>query len=734
MKTKTAPIKNAFVLSAMLAACIALNLEAQIPKGDITIELEPVATGLVAPIYATHAGDGSGRLFIVEQTGQIRIVDNGVLLPAPFLDIVAKLPALNPFFDERGLLGLAFHPDYENNGRFFIRYSAPRAGDSSEPCFGTSRGCHSAVLAEYSVSVGDVNLADPTSEIILFTIDEPQFNHNAGSVAFGPDGFLYFTLGDGGGAHDGLADAPPSHGPIGNGQNIETALGSIFRIDVDSAPQASLAYAIPADNPFVGVTGVDEIYAYGMRNPYRFSFDDGPGGDGRLFLADVGQNLFEEINIVEKGGNYGWVIREGFHCFDPFNPLTPPANCSDTGPLGEPLLDPIAEYSHPGSGFFPEGGITVIGGFVYRSSNSPCLVGKYVFGDFAQGFTDPSGRLYFLDETTPANYELREFKIGAEDRPYGLFVKGFGMDEDGVVYVCGSTALAPVGDTGVVERIVATPKVSLDIKPGSCPNPLNHRSRGVLPVALLGTDSFDVSNIDVSTLSLNQVNSLQVFTATLDGDQANAGVGTGSTGTGHAIMTLNVDTNEFVMDLNVEGLLGDQTVQHVHGPATMVQNAGVMFGIDGPGSFEGFTQILADGQKQIIQDGLAYINIHSTLNPGGEIRGQILRATVSPIRVSTSDVATPFDGTLCDCHEAGPDGLDDLVLKFNTQEVISMLPLNSLAIESVVLTLSGNLLDGSAFDASDCVRIVPAPDFNGDNVVNIQDLAFFADFWLWEGH
>jgi glucose/arabinose dehydrogenase len=145
----------------------------------------------------------------------------------PFLDIVGKLPVLNPFFDERGLLGLAFHPDYENNGRFFIRYSVPRAGDPSEPCFGSSRVCHSEVLAEYSVSAGDPNLADPTSEIVLFTVDGPQFNHDAGNVAFGPDGFLYFTLGDGGGAHDGLADSPPSHGPIGTGK-ISKPLWDLF--------------------------------------------------------------------------------------------------------------------------------------------------------------------------------------------------------------------------------------------------------------------------------------------------------------------------------------------------------------------------------------------------------------------------------------------------------------------------------------------------------------------------
>jgi glucose/arabinose dehydrogenase len=450
------------------------------------IELEELASGLTAPLGVTHAGDGSGRLFITEQTGQIKIVQDGNLLSTPFLDISGKLPTLNTFFDERGLLGLAFHPDYEKNGRFFVRYSAPRDGDADEPCFGTSRGCHTEVLSEYAVSADDPNLADPDSEVILFTVDEPQFNHDAGEVAFGPDGFLYFSLGDGGGANDGLADDPISHGPIGNGQNIETTLGSILRINVDrytichnnitikvsvSAVPAHLThgdslgsctgdaaapiYTIPPTNPFVRQPGADEIYAYGLRNPYKFSFDDGPGGDGKLYLGDVGQNLFEEVNIIERGGNYGWVIREGFHCFDPFNPGDPPDECSDTGPHGEPLIDPIVEYSRPGSGFEPEIGITVIGGFVYRGNESPSLRGKYVFGDFSQAFFSPSGTLLFLEDPSGEDPELQEFQIGLDDRDYGLFLKGFGEGEDGEIYACGSTALAPTGTTGVCERILA---------------------------------------------------------------------------------------------------------------------------------------------------------------------------------------------------------------------------------------------------------------------------------------
>ena len=567
-----------------------------IPQGDIVIKLEPVASGLVAPLSVTHAGDGSGRLFIVEQSGQIRIVEDGVLLPAPFLDIADLLPDLGMFFDERGLLGLAFHPDYANNGRFFIRHSVPREGDPDEPCSdpdGFIPGCHSEVLAEYGVSEDDPNLADPDSGVILFSVDEPQFNHDGGDVAFGPDGMLYFALGDGGGAHDGLADVPPSHGPNGNGQDIETALGAMLRIDVDSPPQDPLPYAIPPDNPFVGGPGLDEIYAYGLRNPYRFSFDNGPGGDGALYLGDVGQNLFEEVNIIVNGGNYGWVIREGSHCFDPFNPTNPPSDCPDTGPLGEPLIDPIVDYSHPGSGFDPEGGITVIGGFVYRGSRSPGLVGKYVFGDFAQQFVVPSGSLFFLIEPVPGEFEIRQFQIGPDDVPYGLFLKGFGEDEDGEVYACGSIALAPFGDTGVVQRIVTLKAPSLIIKQGACPAPINPNGNGVVPMVLTGTEDFDVQEVQLDSLLLSRAD-----------DEGNS---------------------------------------------------------------------------------------------------------VAPLanHIRFEDLNHPFLGEgPCSCNDdQSSDGITDLSLKFSVNEMVNQLGLTPG--ESAVLSLRGELSDGSSFSASDCVLIMP---------------------------
>ena len=407
-----------------------------VPQGGLEIDLELAAGGLTAPVTVTHAGDGSGRIFIVEQRGQVLVWQNGALLPTPFLNIASLLPTLNNNFDERGLIGLAFHPQYATNGRFFVRYSSPRTGVAGEPCVGTSRGCHSEVLAEFRVSSADPNVADPTP-IELFRVPKPQFNHNGGQIAFGPDGYLYVSLGDGGGANDGLADNPPSHGPIGNGQNIETLLGKILRIDVDGA----MPYESPANNPFFGdVPGRDEIYAWGFRNPFQFSFDDGPGGDGALWCADVGQNLFEEIDLVVRGGNYGWVTMEGSRCFNPIQPNTPPATCDQTG-----LILPIAEYDHSGNG------ISIIGGHVYRGAASPALVGKYLFGDFGTSFGAPTGHLFYIDTAGPLSLIQRP-QLGPDNHDLARFVKGSGEDEGGEVYICTSAVGGPSGTTGQVWR------------------------------------------------------------------------------------------------------------------------------------------------------------------------------------------------------------------------------------------------------------------------------------------
>ena len=262
------------------------------------VRLQPLATGLESPVYVTHAGDGSGRLFVVEQAGVIRIIRNGRLLARPFLDVRSRVISGG----EMGLLSVAFHPQYASNGRFFVNYTAN--SDSLR-----------TVIAEYRVS--DAPDVAGRAERVLLEIAQPYRNHNGGLNLFGPDGMLYIGMGDGGSGGD----------PHNNGQRLDTLLGKLLRLDVNGeAP-----YGVPRDNPFVGRAGArGEIWAYGLRNPWRFSFDR---ATGRLFLADVGQNRWEEIDLLEKGGNYGWRLMEGAHCFNP------ETGCSTTG-----LILPIAEY------------------------------------------------------------------------------------------------------------------------------------------------------------------------------------------------------------------------------------------------------------------------------------------------------------------------------------------------------------------------------------------------------
>jgi glucose/arabinose dehydrogenase len=363
----------------------------------LTATLQRVASGLKAPTMLTTAGDGTNRLFVADQPGKIYVIEDGVLSTTPFLDLTSKMVKVNPIYDERGLLGLAFHPEYETNGRFFVYYSAPKNQEGVD---------HESIIAEYAVSLEDPNAADASSEKIILRLNQPESNHNGGQLAFGHDGYLYIGLGDGGGAGD-------QHGAIGNGQDINTMLGKILRIDVDS----DVPYAIPPDNPFVGVEGLDEIYAYGFRNPYRFSFDR---LTGVLFVADVGQDEWEEIDIVEKGGNYGWSILEGTH----------PYNLSRAEYLNisiDELEPPIHEYSH-------NVGRSIIGGFVYHGNQSPLLVGSYVFGDWSTGFVKPDGKLYYLSEIEPGVWQRVEFSLN-NDKPLKRFILGFGEDEQGEIYV-----------------------------------------------------------------------------------------------------------------------------------------------------------------------------------------------------------------------------------------------------------------------------------------------------------
>lgn len=351
------------------------------------LELELIAEGLNKPVHLTHAGDGSGRLFVVEQPGVIRIITDGQINPTPFLDI---RPIVGSRGNEQGLLSVAFHPDYTTNGFFFVNYTDTR-GDT--------------VIARYTVSA-DPDVADPESAQTILMLDQPAGNHNGGLVLFGPDGYLYVGTGDGGRAGD----------PWDNAQNPQVLLGKMLRLDVDGATP----YAIPPDNPFVNDPNVrDEIWALGLRNPWRYSFDRATGD---LYIADVGQNAWEEIDFQpanSRGGeNYGWNRMEGFHCF------SPRTNCDQTG-----LTLPVAEYGH-------DLGCSVTGGHVYRGSAFPQMAGAYYFGDFC------SGRIWALyrDETG------RWLQIEMLDT--NLSISSFGEDEAGELYVTSR-------DDGRVYRLIA---------------------------------------------------------------------------------------------------------------------------------------------------------------------------------------------------------------------------------------------------------------------------------------
>jgi glucose/arabinose dehydrogenase len=385
--------------------------------------LELVADGFTAPVGLVPSPDETGRLFVVDQVGIIKIIKNNQVLEEPFLDLRGRMVELRDSFDERGLLGLAFHPDFINNGRIFVYYSAPLRQGAPEGWDHTSR------ISEFKIS--EENKADLSTERIILEIDEPQFNHDGGQLLFGPDGYLYVSVGDGGQADDvGLG-----HPEIGNGQDTSNLLGSILRIDVDSEP-----YSAPADNPFVGKSGRDEIFAYGFRNPFRMSFDS---ETDELFVGDVGQNLWEEVSIVERGKNYGWNIKEGAHCFSPETPDESPDQCRDKGYLGEDLTGPIIEYKNANA----EGGIglAVIGGFVYRGQ-APEMYGKYIFGDWSSSFTGGKGTIFVAEKSD------KEWSIISSEN-INSFLLAFGQDLDKNLYVLTSDTIGPTGNTGKIYKI-----------------------------------------------------------------------------------------------------------------------------------------------------------------------------------------------------------------------------------------------------------------------------------------
>ena len=369
--------------TVLLAAIVAMGQDEDIvivrdyAPSPSSVKLTAIATDFNRPLYITHAGDGTNRLFLLEQSGKIWIFNDGSQSAQPFLDIsgIISPSALGTGFTEQGLLGLAFHPEFESNGVFFINY--------------TDRG-GKTVVAKYSVSDSNPYLADVNSAEIIFQLAQPYANHNGGHIEFGMDGYLYITLGDGGRAND----------PLGAGQNRGLLLGSLLRIDVDGAPP----YAIPADNPFVDDANAhDEIWAYGLRNAWRFSFDRLTGD---LYIGDVGQNQWEEINFQpadSKGGeNYGWNVWEGNHIF--------------AGGNAPNHVKPIFEYTR-------NLGCSVTGGYVYRGEAIPDLQAVYIFGDYC------SGRIWATWRDGNLAWQTAQFMNT------DIAISSFGEDADGELYV-----------------------------------------------------------------------------------------------------------------------------------------------------------------------------------------------------------------------------------------------------------------------------------------------------------
>jgi glucose/arabinose dehydrogenase len=413
------------------------------PSDSTKVDLQLAAEGFASPIGIVASPDNTGRLFVIDQVGKIWIIDqNGNKLYTPFMDVSSVLVTLNAGYDERGLLGLAFHPQFATNRRFYIYYQLPpRSGNN------LSR------ISEFQASASDANVADMGTEKILLELDDPQSNHNGGTLAFGPDGFLYISIGDGGSANDvaaGHVDDWYAANGGGNGQDIEANLfGNILRIDVDNGSP----YGVPPDNPFVGKAGLDEIYAYGFRNPFRMSFD--MEGNHDLIAGDAGQGLFEEINLVTRGGNYGWNVKEGRACFNASSNMTTMPSCPAVDNINNPLIDPVVVVNNSSN---PQGGraLTIIGGNVYRGTAIPAYEGKYIFGSFGQGGGTPNAELFISTPAGQNDWGFEEINLVSHQNDIGYYLKGFGQDSNGEIYLTVSSTMGPSGTSGKVFRLIKT--------------------------------------------------------------------------------------------------------------------------------------------------------------------------------------------------------------------------------------------------------------------------------------
>lgn len=553
----------------------------KIPTSEAQVALETVADGFTSPVWAINAPGDNHRIFVVDQIGKITAVklDPGSSDNVPdrlvFLDVgvdglglLVPLGAFGPgSFDERGLLGLAFHPDYRHNGLIYTYTSEPASGpaDFSTMPAGVDPN-HQAVIREWHVPNPKRanSVVDPNSSRVLLIVDEPQFNHNGGAVNFGPDGMLYIALGDGGAADD----QGVGHAAGGNGQDLSdgNVLGKILRIDPMGSNSANGQYGIPADNPFVGREGADEIYAYGLRNPYRFSFDT---ETGKLIAADVGQNDIEEVDVVVSGGNYGWPVKEGSFLFDmngagrgfttDFSPGVPAG-----------LIDPVAEYDH-------DEGISITGGFMYRGNRVKELRDSYVFGDWLR-------RLFHVTD---------EGSI-AELVPVGgvaVRITGFGQDRKGELYLLGQEGFAPVGTTGVVQRIVAADDVrefGADLAGDNEVPPVDSDAEGEASFKANGAGTEVRYELEVEDIE----------------GVVQAHIHLGAAGANGPVVAFLFGPVAGGIDVGEEETIAQGTV-----------TAG---DLRGPLAGMTINDLLAE-----MQAGNAYVNVHTLANPGGEIRGQI---------------------------------------------------------------------------------------------------------------
>jgi glucose/arabinose dehydrogenase len=426
------------VILLLLLTFLAIGIYGQGVPSPLTIRLQPFLTGLAQPILIRSAKDGTKRLFVVQQRGIIRVVQPGSNTATDFMNISSRVSSTG---SERGLLGLAFHPQFASNGYFFVNYTRQSDG--------------ATIIARYT-AINNNTIGDPNSEAIILTVSQPFSNHNGGMIEFGPDGHLYIGMGDGGSGND----------PQANAQNINSLLGKMLRITPSTAAVPPVpAYTNPPDNPYVGVAGADEIYAIGLRNPWRWSFDR--GGTNQLWAGDVGQNAIEEVSVINRGANYGWRVYEGNQCTN----LDPQLCDGGTSPITH--APPAFQYSHTG------GRCSVTGGYVYRGGLGSLPNGAYLYGDYCTGemwMWNNNSQVPLLDTSR--------------------LISSFGEDEDGELYVVGIGSSSSA--TGTIEKIVRA-KASADFdgdfrtdlsvyRPSQGVWYLNHSSNGTFRVQQFGLD------------------------------------------------------------------------------------------------------------------------------------------------------------------------------------------------------------------------------------------------------